>query len=63
MPRGDLPAAMFDPSGHLDQLMAVRGAQYETRLDSGPEMVSEILWAWAARHRVRPLLIQPGKPT
>jgi putative transposase len=47
----------------LDQLVAVYGVPDAIRLDNGPEMVSEVLRAWAERHRVRLLFIQPGKPT
>ena len=47
----------------LDQLVAVYGSPDAIRLDNGPEMVSEMLRAWAEQHRVRLLFIQPGKPT
>jgi len=47
----------------LDQLVAIHGAPSGLRVDNGPELISEELRAWAERHGVRLLHIQPGKPT
>lgn len=47
----------------LDELVEVRGAPRRLRLDNGPEFISAALQAWAERHGVELLHIQPGKPT
>ncbi len=47
----------------LDQAACFRGYPQSIRTDNGPEFTSKALFAWAERHHVRHLLIQPGKPT
>lgn len=32
------------------------------RTDNGPEFTSRIVMAWAQKHGIRHLLIQPGRP-
>jgi hypothetical protein len=44
-------------------LVGVQGAPRRLRLDNGPEFISAALKAWAHRHGVELLHIQPGKPT
>lgn len=56
-----MPATRVDPL--LDQLVAIHRAPSGLRVDNGPELISENLRAWTARHGVRLLHIQPGKPT
>ena len=46
----------------LDQLVAIHGAPTALRCDNGPEFISAELEAWCARHGVRLIHIQPGKP-
>jgi putative transposase len=47
----------------LDELVEARGAPKRLRLDNGPELISAALQAWAKRHGVALVHIQPGKPT
>ena len=46
----------------LEELVQIRGTPQRLRLDNGPELVSEALARWAARHGVELLFIQPGRP-
>ena len=46
----------------LDQLVAIHGPPTALRCDNGPEFISADLEAWCARHGVRLIHIQPGKP-
>jgi putative transposase len=47
----------------LDQIAEERGHPRKIRSDNGPELVGKTLTAWAERHRVQLVPIQPGKPT
>ncbi len=47
----------------LDRVVEQRGAPRRLRLDNGPEFISAALKAWAQRHIVDLIHIQPGKPT
>lgn len=55
------------PSGRitrvLDQIIEWRGKPMAIRSDNGSEMCSAEFQTWAARHRIRLIYIQPGKPT
>ncbi|MGH8124879.1 MAG: IS3 family transposase [Rhodanobacteraceae bacterium] len=46
----------------LDQAACFRGYPKAVRTDNGPEFTSRAFIAWAQQHRIRHLLIQPGKP-
>jgi putative transposase len=46
----------------LEELAARRGYPDELVMDNGPEFVSRLLDAWAARHHVQLRFIRPGKP-
>lgn len=46
----------------LDQIIEWRGKPAMIRCDNGPEYISGELIAWAERHRITLLHIQPGKP-
>ena len=55
---------MFKASagGALDQIIEWRGAPLVIRCDNGPENISGLIQAWAARCGIRLEHIQPGKP-
>ena len=46
----------------LDRAARFRGYPAAVRTDNGPEFTSRAFIAWTIEHRVRHLLIQPGKP-
>lgn len=46
----------------LDQIIEWRGKPEMIRCDNGPEYISGELLAWAERHRITLMHIQPGKP-
>ena len=46
----------------LDQIIAWRGKPSVIRADNGPELISGLLFAWAAKHQIHIQHIQPGKP-
>lgn len=46
----------------LEQIIEWRGKPSAIRCDNGPENVSAILQAWAAKRHIRMEYIQPGKP-
>jgi putative transposase len=46
----------------LDELIEIRGKPEMLRMDNGPELISAELEAWARKHGIRLLFIQPGKP-
>ncbi len=46
----------------LDQAAIFRGYPKAVRTDNGPEFTSRAFMAWAQKHGIRHLLIQPGKP-
>ena len=46
----------------LDQLIEWRGKPKVLRCDNGPEYISHLLQKWAAKHEIKLLYIQPGKP-
>lgn len=46
----------------LDRIAAVRGYPQYLRVDNGPEFISLALDAWAYRHGVQLVLIDPGRP-
>jgi putative transposase len=46
----------------LDQAALIRGYPAAVRTDNGPEFTSRAFIAWTIEHRVRHLLIEPGKP-
>ena len=46
----------------LDRAARFRGYPAAVRTDNGPEFTSRAFIAWTIKHRVRHLLIQPGKP-
>jgi putative transposase len=46
----------------MSQLIEVYGKPEAIRLDNGPELTAEVFVEWAARHGVKLLFIQPGKP-
>ena len=46
----------------LDMLALWRGYPKQLRLDNGPELISQTLADWAAKHEVTLAFIQPGKP-
>ena len=47
----------------LDQIAEERGLPRTIRSDNGPELVGKTLTAWAERHQVQLVPIEPGKPT
>lgn len=55
------------PSGRitrvLDQIIEWRGKPKAIRSDNGSEMCSAEFQTWAAKHGIRLIYIQPGKPT
>ena len=46
----------------LDQIIAWRGKPSVIRADNGPELISGLLLAWAAKQNIHIQHIQPGKP-
>jgi putative transposase len=46
----------------LDRAAVFRGYPAAVRTDNGPEFTSRAFIAWTIKHRVRHLLIEPGKP-
>jgi len=46
----------------LDQAAVFRGYPKAVRTDNGPEFTSRAFMAWAQRHGIRHILIQPGRP-
>jgi len=46
----------------LDQIIEWRGAPKAIRCDNGPEYISAVTQAWAARRGIRIDFIQPGNP-
>lgn len=47
----------------LEQIIEWRGKPAAIRCDNGPEFLSGPLVAWANKHQITMLYIQPGKPT
>jgi hypothetical protein len=47
----------------IDKTAGHRGYTEQIRCDNGPEIRSEALTAWAEKHNVKLLFIQPGKRT
>jgi len=47
----------------LDQAACFRGYPRAVRTDNGPEFTSRAFIAWAQRHGIEHLLIEPGAPT
>jgi len=46
----------------LDRAALFRGYPRAVRTDNGPEFTSRAFMAWAQAHRIRHILIQPGRP-
>jgi len=46
----------------LDQVIEWRGKPKAIRCDNGPEYISRALAAWAKKHGIRLMFIQPGNP-
>ncbi len=46
----------------LDRAAVFRGYPAAVRTDNGPEFTSRAFIAWTQEHRIRHLLIEPGKP-
>jgi putative transposase len=46
----------------LDHAATFRGYPSVVRTDNGPEFTSRVFMAWAQRHGIRHILIQPGRP-
>lgn len=46
----------------LDNIIQWRGKPISIRCDNGPEYISNLLKAWAAKHNIKLLFIQPGNP-
>jgi hypothetical protein len=46
----------------LDQAALFRGYPSAVRTDNGPEFTSRVFMAWAQRHGIRHILIEPGRP-
>ncbi|MBG6079409.1 ribosome modulation factor [Rubrivivax gelatinosus] len=46
----------------LDRAAVFRGYPAAVRTDNGPEFTSRAFIAWAQRHHIRHLLIEPGRP-
>jgi putative transposase len=60
-------AVDYGISGHyvtrmLDQAALFRGYPDVVRTDNGPEFTSRAFMAWALRHGIRHILIEPGRP-
>lgn len=55
------------PSGRvirvLERIVAERGGPETLRSDNGPELSSRQYLAWCVERKIRPVHIQPGKPT
>ncbi|GAA6139741.1 hypothetical protein NBRC116583_34880 [Arenicella sp. 4NH20-0111] len=47
----------------LDQVIEWRGKPAAIRCDNGPEYIRGEMMAWANKHRIALLYIQPGMPT
>lgn len=47
----------------LEQIIEWRGKPAAIRCDNGPENISGEMMAWANKHQITMLYIQPGKPT
>ena len=47
----------------LEQVIEWRGKPAAIRCDNGPENISGEMMAWAHKHQITMLYIQPGKPT
>lgn len=47
----------------LEQVIEWRGKPAAIRCDNGPENISGEMMAWANKHQITMLYIQPGKPT
>jgi len=47
----------------LDRIAELRGYPNVIRVDNGPENIAKHLKAWAARHDISVLYIQPGSPS
>lgn len=46
----------------LDRAALFRGYPLAVRTDNGPEFTSRAFMAWASRHGIRHILIEPGRP-
>ena len=46
----------------LDEAARFRGYPLAVRTDNGPEFTSRAFMAWAHKHRIRHILIEPGRP-
>jgi putative transposase len=46
----------------LDEAARFRGYPQAVRTDNGPEFTSRAFMAWAQAHRIRHILIEPGRP-
>lgn len=46
----------------LDQAAIFRGYPDAVRTDNGPEFTSRVFMAWALKHGIRHILIEPGRP-
>lgn len=46
----------------LDQAACFRGYPRAVRTDNGPEFTSRVFLAWTRKHKVKHLLIEPGRP-
>ena len=46
----------------LNQIIEWRGKPKSIRCDNGPEYISKLLYRRAAKHQIKLLFIQPGKP-
>ena len=46
----------------LDRAAIFRGYSLAVRTDNGPEFTSRAFMGWAHAHRVKQILIQPGRP-
>jgi transposase InsO family protein len=55
-----LPASRVKPA--LEQVIEWRGKPAMIRCDNGPEYISEVLKAWAAKQEITLGYIQPGNP-
>lgn len=46
----------------LDQAACFRGYPRAVRTDNGPEFTSRVFLAWTKKHKIKHLLIEPGRP-
>lgn len=46
----------------LDQAACFRGYPRAVRTDNGPEFTSRVFLAWTRKHKIKHLLIEPGRP-